>query len=43
MIVMFAVPQDLAGVSSIEIKRGSVVVHESSTGRTLHTPATPFL
>jgi hypothetical protein len=43
MIVLFEVPPDFAGVSSVEISRDSLVVHESSIGRTLHAEAKPFV
>jgi hypothetical protein len=43
MILMFDLPQDFAGVASAEIERGSVVVHEKSRKRTLHTRAKSFL
>jgi hypothetical protein len=43
MIVMFEVPQDFTGVSSVEIKRDSMFVHEKSRKHTLHTRARSFL
>ena len=43
MIAMFEIPQDFAGVTSIEIRHGSLVVHESSSERIVRTPAKPFL
>jgi hypothetical protein len=43
MIVMFDVEPDFAGVASVEIKHASVVVHEKTRKRTLHTRANSFL
>jgi hypothetical protein len=43
MIVMFEVPQDFTGVAALEMKRGSLVVHEKSEQRTLRIFANRFL
>jgi hypothetical protein len=43
LIVLQKVPQDFAGVASVDFVGGSLAVHEYATGRTLRIPVKSFL
>jgi hypothetical protein len=43
VIALFEAPRDFTGVAAVEFSRGSLLVHEASSARSLRVPAKSFL